>query len=82
MCSIALHNVQKADITGANIHGPAAAGEIAPSIVVINHTLFTPKAGQRDRVLEISVSKHFITLFDRVLLEQYLDKDIFDMRYR
>ncbi|XP_062498801.1 uncharacterized protein LOC134176139 isoform X2 [Corticium candelabrum] len=52
--SIALHNVQKADITGANIHGPAAAGEIAPSIVVINHTLFTPKAGQRDRVLEIS----------------------------
>lgn len=56
MVSIALHNMDKADISAAHIHGPAAVGETAPALVVIDHTQFAPKAGQRDNVLELSVS--------------------------
>lgn len=48
--------MDKADISAAHIHGPAAVGETAPALVVIDHTQFAPKAGQRDNVLELSVS--------------------------
>lgn len=52
--SIALHNIDKSKVMAAHIHGPAAVGETAPPLITINHTFFTPKAGERDRVLEMS----------------------------
>ncbi|XP_065845371.1 uncharacterized protein [Oscarella lobularis] len=52
--SLALSDISKASITGAHIHGPAPYGATGGALHVINHDDFTPKAGERDHVIELN----------------------------